>query len=373
VTGGWAGLLADGPVEASAPCRIDLGGTLDLAAVGLPLDLLAPCTVNIALNLRTRVSVGTGVPGWIQVEANGFAPAGFAPGQTPYDHPLGLIFAVADCFGCDGVHIRIASSSPPRSALGGSSVAAVALVAALSRALAPLAPRCIRRRQIALLARRIEGAAAGVACGLQDQLAAAYGGINAWYWCHRRGPAAFRRKRLAAPGGIDALNRCLLVAYGGNPHVSLDVNGRWVDAFRHGGAPRDLWRRIAALTHEFIDAWERGDLKAAGAVLNADTRLRRQMTPEVLDEGGRRLVETAMAAGCGARFAGAGGGGCVWALGTPSAIAGLRETWQSVLASIPAGLLLAAGVDSRGVAVSMPGDPETRVRAESKTAVRRGA
>jgi D-glycero-alpha-D-manno-heptose-7-phosphate kinase len=342
------------PVEASAPCRIDLGGTLDLAAVGLPLDSLAPCTVNIALDLRTRVSVSPGPAGWIQVTANGFAPAAFAPGQAPYDHTLGLVFAVADCFGVDGVRIRIASSSPPRSALGGSSVAAVALVAALSRLCASGPSRRVDRRQIALLAHRIEGAAAGVACGLQDQLAAAFGGINAWYWSHRRGPSAFRRRRLAAPGGVGALNRCLLVAYGGTPHVSLDVNGRWVQAFRHGGAPRDLWRRIALLTHDFIDAWERGDLKAAGEVLNADTRLRRQMTPEVLDEAGQRLVEAAMAAGCGARFAGAGGGGCIWALGGVSAIAGLRETWQTVLASIPGGLLLDARVDARGVTVSPP-------------------
>jgi D-glycero-alpha-D-manno-heptose-7-phosphate kinase len=153
---------------------------------------------------------------------------------------------------------------------------------------------------------------------------------------------------------VDALNRSLLVAYGGNPHVSLDVNGRWVHGFRHGGSHRDLWRQIAALSHDFIDAWERGDLKAAGEVLNVDTRLRRQMTPEVLDEAGQRLADAAVAAGCGARFAGAGGGGCVWGLGTAAAIAGLRETWQTILASIPGGRLLDTRVDPQGVAVSMP-------------------
>jgi D-glycero-alpha-D-manno-heptose-7-phosphate kinase len=354
VSGDWRRYLASGPVTASAPCRIDLGGTLDLPAVGLPLDHLSPCTVNIALDLRTRVRVSAGRPGRIRVMADGFAPAVFAPGQAPYDHPLGLIFAVADSFGADGVEIHVASSSPPRSALGGSSAAAVALVAALTRAAAPRATRSVNRRQVALLARRIEGAAAGVACGLQDHLAAAYGGINAWYWGHRRGPAAFRRRRLAAPGGADALNRCLLVAYGGKPHVSLDVNGRWVQGFRHGGPRRDTWRRIAALTHDFIDAWEHGDLKAAGEVMNTDTRLRRRMTPEVLDEAGQRLAEAAVAAGCGARFAGAGCGGCVWALGTAAAIAGLRETWQTILAAILHGRLLDARVDGRGVAVSMP-------------------
>ena len=38
------------------------------------------------------------------------------------------------------------------------------------------------RRQIAMLAHRIEESVAGVPCGRQDHLAAAFGGVNAWYW-----------------------------------------------------------------------------------------------------------------------------------------------------------------------------------------------
>ncbi len=348
----WAALLAPGAVTATAPCRVDLGGTLDLATIGLPLARLHPCTVNIALAARTIVTVAAGAPGWIRVRSDGFRPARFRPGQAPGDHPLGLMFAVADFFQADGVDIHIASGSPPRSALGGSSVAAVALVAAFGRALARSGAGERNRRQVALLAWRIETAAAGAVCGLQDQLAAVYGGINAWYWSHAAEAAPFRRRRLAAPGGVAAFNRCLLVAYGGTPHVSLDVNGRWVRDFRRGGRHRRPWERIAALVHDFVAAWERGDLKAAAAVMNAETALRREMTPRVLDATGARLVEAAAAAGCGARFSGAGGGGCIWALGPAPAIAGLRKTWQTVLASVPDAGLLEAGVDCRGLSVS---------------------
>jgi len=44
-------------IEASAPCRIDMGGTLDISTFYYPLMHLNPCTFNIAINLRTRVSL----------------------------------------------------------------------------------------------------------------------------------------------------------------------------------------------------------------------------------------------------------------------------------------------------------------------------
>ena len=51
-----------------------------------------------------------------------------------FEHPMGLMFAIAAYFRAGGIHIQIESASPPRSALGGSSAAAVALVAALAEA-----------------------------------------------------------------------------------------------------------------------------------------------------------------------------------------------------------------------------------------------
>ena len=44
-------------IESSAPCRIDMGGTLDISTFYYPLRHLYPCTVNIAINLRTTVQL----------------------------------------------------------------------------------------------------------------------------------------------------------------------------------------------------------------------------------------------------------------------------------------------------------------------------
>jgi D-glycero-alpha-D-manno-heptose-7-phosphate kinase len=73
------------------------------------------------------------------------------------------------------------------------------------------------------------------------------------------------------------------------------------------------------------------------------------MTPQVLDDMGDRLVAAAFEAGCGARFTGAGGGGCLWAIGAADAMAALKPVWEKVLSGRPTAGLLACGVDANGV------------------------
>lgn len=111
-------ILEKSPVTASAPCRIDMGGTLDLEAFCLPLGYLRPCTFNIALDLRTRVVLSAYRQGRVRISSRGFEDAEFDIDQTPFDHPLGLMFAVAAYFRAEGVRVHIDSASPPRSALG---------------------------------------------------------------------------------------------------------------------------------------------------------------------------------------------------------------------------------------------------------------
>ena len=124
------------PLEASAPCRVDMGGTLDLSTFYLPLHHLGPCTFNVALDLRTRVTLRPFDKGRIRISSLGFEDLVVDSRQAPFHHSLGLMSAVAAYFQADGVHIDIRSESPPRSALGGSSVAAVALIWAFAKAMA---------------------------------------------------------------------------------------------------------------------------------------------------------------------------------------------------------------------------------------------
>lgn len=351
--GNWKTVLEEGPIEASAPCRVDMGGTLDLGTFHYPLRYLSPCTVNIALDLRTRVILTPYAEGRIRVASRGFTPAEFALNGAPYDHPLGLMFAVAAYFHASGLAVEIVSASPPRSALGGSSTAALALIAAFCRGRekATGAPPVPRERMVRL-AHGIESAVAGVPCGMQDQLAAAYGGVHVWHWQNDPGAQTpWRRQVLWEPADHGQLARCLLVAYCGIPHESRDINGQWVRRFL-AGQDRDVWRRIVACAHEFTGALADKDLERAAAAMNRETALRREMTPEVLDPTGRELVDAALAAGCGARFTGAGGGGCIWALGPEAAVERLRPVWDRHLSKNPDARLIPAGIDGNGVMIN---------------------
>jgi len=92
-----------------------------------------------------------------------------------------------------------------------------------------------------------------------------------------------------------------------------------------------------------------GRLADAARLMNRETALRRELTPEVLDGMGEALVDMAIAHRCGARFAGAGGGGCLWALGEGEAIRRLRPAWEELLGRRAGAVLLPAGIAARGV------------------------
>jgi D-glycero-alpha-D-manno-heptose-7-phosphate kinase len=342
-------LLESESIETSAPCRLDMGGTLDLATFYYPLRHLNPCTVNLALDLRTTVRLLPYRKGRIKISSTGFESAVFAADQASFRHPMGLMFAVAAHFQADGVHVVIDSQSPPRSALGGSSVAAVALVAAFSEAMTKSGiGRGMQRNQVALLAHALEESVASVPCGRQDQLAAAFGGIHLWYWLDCTQWPGFRRRRLVQKKDRERLERQLLVAYGGLPHESQDINGQWVQQFLTG-EHRKIWAEVIHCTRNFAEALFSGKIRQAAEYMNREAQLRRRMTPAVVNDVGGRLIEAAIAKNCGARFTGAGGGGCIWALGLEDDIAALRETWTDVLADQPQAGLLNARLDFQGL------------------------
>ena len=345
-------LEENGAVEASAPVRVDLGGTLDISTLHYPLRHLGPQTFNAAVGLRTAVRLLPYTDGRVKVSSRGFADADFEPDQAAFSHPLGLMFAVAAYFGLSGVHIDIQSASPPKSALGGSSSAAVALVAAYGELLRGTGGRPVfSRDQAATLAHHIEAGVAGVPCGLQDQLAAAYGGIHAWGWEGGPDGTAFKRETLLTGDGVAWFEQRALLAYCGRPHESRDINGRWIAQFL-AGRTRTAWAEIVDCTGGFIDAMKKGDAARAADWMNRESAVRLEMTPDVLDNLGHRLCADAAATACGARFTGAGGGGCVWAFGRRADIATLKPAWASRIQTVDTAVLLDINVDTKGITVN---------------------
>ncbi len=347
---GFDRILGSGSVTASAPCRIDMGGTLDIATLYYPLGRFHPLTVNLAVNLRTRIHLSAYTSGLVKVSSRGFDSAEFNADQVPFDHPLGLMFAVVTYFGVHCIHVRIDSPSPPKSGLGGSSVAAVALVAAFARLGERQDRKTLSRRQIAMLAHAIESGVSMVPCGCQDQLAAVYGGVNAWEWHANGSGSNFTRRIIVKKTGHQHFQQQILLAYSGVPHVSSDINGQWLRQFLSGN-DRNAWRKIIACTRRFAHALAENDIQSAVDAMNAEVDIRRKLTPAVLGEMGEQLVAAATRSGCGARFTGAGGGGCIWALGGAERIRALKSHWLELLSTRPEAQLIEAGIDDKGVVV----------------------
>lgn len=335
-------------ITASAPCRVDMGGTVDLSTFYYPLRHLSPCTFNLAIDLKTKVSLYPYDDGKVKITSRGFKSATYRLEKAPFTHPLGLMFAIAAYFHADGIHVVVDSTSPPRSALGGSSAAAVALIAAFCKLFRKVQKPALTKMQMALLAHAIESSVAGLPCGLQDQLAAVYGGVNAWYWHGDVQKSEFKRQIVLRKSSHPDLEPHLLLAYCGIPHESKAINSTWVDQFL-SGKHREDWREIIYHTKRFIRAVSEKDFQSCAESLRSEMRLRKKMTPEVLDDMGEKLVRAAETKECGARFTGAGGGGCVWAIGKMDNIRPLKVIWEKRLKERSDAALLKIKIDSKGV------------------------
>ncbi len=341
-------ILESRGIETSVPCRLDMGGTLDISTFYYPLAHLNPCTFNIAIDMRTKVCLRPFDEGFVKITSKGFDEIRFCLDSVSFDHPLGLMSAVAAYFQVDGLHIDIESTSPPRSALGGSSSAAVALIGAYHELLKNSGRAVMPYERIPLLAHAIEESTAGVPCGIQDQLAAFYGGINAWFWRGVPGDTPFARQAIGDHSVCRDVNSRILVAYCGAPHESSDINGRWIRQFL-SGAFHSQWTDIARYTHLFVSAFSKKEYNEAARLMNLETAVRLELTPDVFDPIGKKLADAAYHLSCGIRFTGAGGGGCVWALGEPDTVARLKDQWGAVISCHDAACLLEVKVDAAGL------------------------
>ena len=204
------------------------------------------------------------------------------------------------------------------------------------------------RSDIPLLAHGLEQSVAGVPCGLQDHLAAFYGGINSWNWNGLASGIPYERRSPDSVCDPEKINRHIAVAYCGIPHESRQINSTWVSRFLNG-RDRRKWSEIVECTKTFVDLFLHRDFAGAGRLMNREVDIRLEMTPNVLDETGYMLVSAAGKFGCGARFTGAGGGGCVWAVGEAENIEQLKLMWKKDLEGNKDAGVLDTGVSKAGI------------------------
>lgn len=343
-------ILEDSPVEASAPCRIDSGGTWDIKAMALPFEHVMPATVNIALNLRTRVTLSPFDDHKIRITSQGF-PRGetYNAYDVPLASPYGIFLAAISHFDFRGMALHIRSDSPIKSAMGGSSTALVALIKAFDKIGVRLGRKKLTLRDILHLSYHLEDSVSGGNCGLQDQAAAVYGGVNLWTWRYGNPAKPFDRTPLMSRKEQGTLSDHLAVAFTGTSHVSSRTNRKWLADFL-SGKTRNGWLEVNQIVREFARELRANEWTGAARILKEETALRRKLTPEALIPTAETLIRQAEQAGCGARFTGAGAGGAVWGIGEQGNIERVRESWRSTLAFLKGASVLNCRVDRVGVA-----------------------
>lgn len=348
-------VLKEQEVVASAPCRLDVGGTWDLKAFALLYRHIIPTTTNMALSLRTNLRLKPYKENCVKISD----PTGSEEhciDDLHFHTRFGLLFAIISHFNIHGVELQFFYEAPPKSGLGGSGVLAVITIAAISKALELLGVPALSKMRIVELAHDIEDGLRYSFTGMQDQCAAAYGGVNKWQWTYASEDGKFEREQLLSHEDYDALESRLVVAYLGRAHDSSDVNSQQVALFLNGHT-RKPWFRINQIANEFGSALRSCDWEKAGHLINEETDLRVEMVPTRITPLGESLRKIADECSAGFATAGAGNGGCVWALcREPEDAMDLRTHWAETLHNVETARVLEAKIADQGLNIDIIGN-----------------
>jgi D-glycero-alpha-D-manno-heptose-7-phosphate kinase len=202
-----------------------------------------------------------------------------------------------------GVEIHHDGDLPARSGVGSSSAFTVGLLSAVHA----LEGRHTSKDTLAHEAIHVEQCLLREAVGLQDQVAAAFGGFN---HVTIRQDGVFQVNPVVLPRArIEALQDHLLLLYTGIPRASGDGAQALIDSLGQRTAELLTLQQMVDRAIEIL-ASDTTDLVEFGRLLHEAWRLKRELSPCVTTPGIDDLYETARRAGAaGGKLLGAGGGG----------------------------------------------------------------
>jgi len=317
-------------IKSSAPIRIcDNGGWTDTWFAG------HGSIFNIAVypyaEVQVRVFQNHGDSRRITIHAEDYGePYTISEPRGNYDkHPL--LEAAFDCMRVPNnvaIEVSIHSEAPAGCSTGTSAAVSVALIGALDR----LTAGAMRPHDVAFTAHRIETELLGQQCGIQDQIASAYGGIN---FIEMRSYPQSTVMRIRVPDAIWwELESRLSLIYVGEAHNSSDVHRMVIRELENAGPDSEKLRPLRATAALSRDAVYAGDFAALGRAMIENTEAQARLHPALVSPRHHKIIEIARAHGAsGWKVNGAGGdGGSLTILSGPDAAARramLREIAQS--------------------------------------------
>ena len=313
-------------LTASAPTRIDLaGGTIDIWPLYLFHD--GALTLNAAISLRAHVQIDDHADGLTLTSVDTQASMTAAHwSELSATSRLPLLALLARHYQLTNAALTTRGESPAGAGIAGSSALAIALCGALARRTGASEDA----EQLLQVAMNVECQTIRVPTGVQDYRPALYGGVAA---VELRVDGI---RRAALDIDTAALQARIVLAYTGAPRNSgtnnWEITKRHVDGDRH---IFDCFERIRDTAVAMRTALERGHWDEVGRQIAIEWDNRKRLAPGVTTPAIDDLIARAMAAGAtAAKVCGAGGGGCLFCYGPPSAHAAITEALAGAGATI---------------------------------------
>jgi len=289
-------------IMARAPVRnADLGGWRDTRLFS------SGKVLNMAIRLYTYVSLVPMEESGYRIESHDMGGSEHVRSvrDMEYAGALGLLKAAIGSSGASGgFKLIVRSEAPPASGLGSSAALAVATLGALYRH----EGRLLLPNHIASNAQRLETELLKLECGVQDQLAASFGGIN---FIEVNYPDARVTPLPISDSTLCDLEAHMLVVYTGKSHFSSATHKRVIANFeKHEPRVLRAFDNLDTTAELGAEALMRGNLAAYADALNRNWEYQKQLdasitTPQV-DDLHRRSEKL----GCiGFKLNGAGAGG----------------------------------------------------------------
>ncbi|MBK5295562.1 MAG: GHMP kinase [Vicinamibacteria bacterium] len=289
----------------TAPVRIaDLGGWTDTWFAGHG----AVCHLAVAPGIEVRLEAwpASDEPRLV-VDAHDFGERHELPDAGVFKRRHALLAAAigeASTAPDRAYHLHVRSGVPPGASTGSSAAVVVAVLAAFdAMAGEPLSPASLARR-----AHEVEVQSLGLESGVQDQIAAAYGGAN--FIEMPRYPETLVEPLLLGAATREALDQRLLLVYLGRGHDSSAVHRQVIASLVAGGGQRHALEGLRALAWQGRAALLAGDLAAYGRALSANCDQQAELHPSLVSDVASRVIGVARAHGAtGWKVNGAGGDG----------------------------------------------------------------
>jgi D-glycero-alpha-D-manno-heptose-7-phosphate kinase len=203
------------------------------------------------------------------------------------------------------LHITVYSEVPAGCSTGTSASITVALIGALDC----LTPGRMTPHEVAYTSHRVETEMLGLQSGIQDQLCAAYGGVN---FIEMFSYPHATVSQIQVPNSTWwELERRLVLFFLGKAHKSSAVHEQVIKKLEQGGptsaAALDKLRKTAEMARDAVYA---GDFQAFGRSMTVNTEAQGELHPDLISEDAHQLIDIAKEHGAiGWKVNGAGGDG----------------------------------------------------------------